>query len=135
MVWSPSDGGENPYVHALATSDAVVVTPDTITMTSEALSSNCSEGAYVMMSDIPTGKFQVFFKQLQDVRNVEAGKVEENEEKGMLAGVPGVKRLYPTNVADDLNNIERVIVDRIQQQKKKKKTKKRCAEGRNESLL
>ena len=110
-MWSPgiSEQGENPYVHALATSDVIVVTPDTITMTCEALSAECSEGAYVMMSNVTTGKFQLFFEQLQKSCNIDT----KQNDKGMLAGVPGVKRLYSTNATDDLENIVSIVVDSI----------------------
>ena len=110
-IWSPgiSEQGENPYVHALASSDAIVVTPDTITMTCEALSAECSEGAHVMMSNVATGKFQLFFEQLQKSCNINT----KQNDKGMLAGVPGVKKLYSTNATDDLENIVSVVVNSI----------------------
>ena len=64
MSWSPGDEGKNPYVGALATADAVFVTPDSMTMTCEALSANPNHGVYVLMSDASQGKFYRFFNTL-----------------------------------------------------------------------
>ena len=62
-----------------------------------------------MMSNVTTGKFQLFFEQLQKSCNINT----KQNDKGMLAGVPGVKKLYSTNATDDLENIVSVVVNSI----------------------
>ncbi len=61
--WGPGSPSPNPYVGALALSDALVLTPDSITMTREALSAAPRLGTYLMMPEVTQGKFRRFFEQ------------------------------------------------------------------------
>jgi mitochondrial fission protein ELM1 len=64
MVWAPGDAAPNPYTGALALSDAIVLSPDSMTMASEALSCRPVLGVSVLMRDTASGKFRRFFDGL-----------------------------------------------------------------------
>jgi mitochondrial fission protein ELM1 len=83
--WGPGSPPPNPYVGALALSDALVVTPDSITMAREALSAAPRLGTYLMMPETTRGKFRRFFHEYLCAVPPPSREQPENEEGGVLA--------------------------------------------------
>lgn len=65
QFWGPGSHAPNPYLGALSLSDALIVTPDSITMTCEALAADPPLGSFVMMPEIAQGKFRHFFEDVK----------------------------------------------------------------------
>jgi mitochondrial fission protein ELM1 len=126
FVWSPNEelqleqNGEtenNPYVGVLAWSDGVFVTPDSITMTSEAISSDPTLGVYVMLSSSPSGKFQRFFEELWARDNHHCEEAVLSALPNLTSASPCVRQLLKTNTAaadKDLDKIVNTITQGIQ---------------------
>ena len=120
VCWSPGDKGKNPYLGALATADAVFVTPDSMTMTCEALSSNPNHGVHVLMSDVPQGKFYRFFNTLwsrngRSKTNKDALDTVLQHEKAIdfTSASTCTKRLVSSKQGDDLEKIAGVVAEAV----------------------
>jgi mitochondrial fission protein ELM1 len=130
IVWSPGDERRNPYIDTLAAADAIFVTPDSITMTCEALSSNPKNGVYSLMSDVPRGKFKEFFEDLwvvgdagntknkeTDVTESDLWEKENQETINLLKASSCTRMLLPSKRGDrDLENIINIIVEAVKKQ-------------------
>ena len=64
LVWSSHDGGDNPYPGVLGWADALVVTPDSVNMLSEACAVGCPVQTFVM-APLPE-KIERFHRALRE---------------------------------------------------------------------
>lgn len=64
QLWSPDQGGENPYLGYLACADRLVVTPDSVNMLTEAVAVGVP--VYTLCEQPPEGKLAHFHAALQE---------------------------------------------------------------------
>ena len=130
VSWSPCDTNikdkdvngknavptKNPYVAVLALADAIVVTPDSITMTSEAISAKPLSGVHVMLSDVPSGKFRRFFEEIWETNkgDPKSDQKDVNQQTVLdLSNASSCVRRLKINAISDADNDLDTIVERI----------------------